>query len=267
MSAAESLDPFDSLWDAIAIHLRKERQRRKLTMDQVAQIIGADRQRVGNYEANRLQITKEHSELLDREWGTMFAVRRRYAAMFGRDQDWVKQLWDFEKGALVIKAFIDHFIPVPLQTEAYARCVFEKIRIVRDVDTAVRKRMQRTQALLEQETSIWALIDEDTLRMPGLPDEVKREQLRRLLDLSQEISIRVVRHADRLHVGTDGSFELITTSSGRDVAYAWAQVGGRLIHEASEVRNLALRYDRIGAKALTEEGSRELFLEGLELPQ
>jgi hypothetical protein len=44
----------------------------------------------------------------------------------------------------------------------------------------------------------------------------------------------------------------------------WAQLQGRLVHEVSEVRDMALRYDRIGAKALTEEDSRELIKNVME---
>ncbi|WP_026413592.1 helix-turn-helix domain-containing protein [Actinomadura oligospora] len=265
MSVAESLDPYDSLWHATAVYLRKERKRRKLTLEQVAQIIGADRQRVGNYEANRLQITKEHAEMLDGTWDTDFSVMRHFAVLFGNEQDWVKELWDYERGALVIKAYVAHFIPVPLQTEAYARAVIEKIRIADNVEAAVRNRMTRTKNLLEQNTSLWVLIDEEALEMEWIEsDEVKKEQLQALLDLSERFSVRVVEHRQRTHVGTDGNFELIVTDTGRDVAYVWAQIGGKVVHVSDQVRDLSLRWDRMGAKALTEDSTRELIRQKLE---
>ncbi|MEV4254441.1 helix-turn-helix transcriptional regulator [Spirillospora sp. NPDC049652] len=265
MSVAESLNPYDSLWHAVAVYLRKERKRRELTLEQVAQIIGADRQRVGNYEANRLQITKEHAELLDRAWGTAFSVMRHFAVLFGNEQDWVKELWDYERDALVIKAYVAHFIPVPLQTEAYARAVINKIRIAPDVEAAVRNRMTRTENLLGQDTSLWVLIDEDALEMEWIESsELKREQLQALLDLSERLSVRIVEHRQRTHVGTDGNFELIVTETGCDVAYVWAQIGGKVVHVSDQVRELSLRWERMGAKALTEDGSRELIRQKLE---
>ncbi|MFC5183258.1 helix-turn-helix domain-containing protein [Actinomadura harenae] len=265
MSVAESLNPTDSLWHATAVHLRTERKRRRLTLEQVAEIIRADRQRVGNYEANRLQITKEHAEILDRTWGTNFAVMRHFAVLFGTEQDWVKELWDYEKNALVIKAYIAHFIPVPLQTEAYARAVLETVRLTKDVEQEMQGRMARTEKLLKQKTSLWLLIDESALELDWLPsDEAKKEQLQRLLDMSEQVSVRVIKHTKRMHGGTAGSFEVITTATGQDVGYIWAQIGGKVVHVSDQVRELSLRWDRLGANALTEDDSRALIRQKLE---
>lgn len=264
MSAADDLRPEDSFWHLIAVYLRIERQRRKLSQSQVAEIIQADKQRVANTEAGRLNMTSVQAEQLDEAWGTLFRVLRKYAVSLGRDQEWWKQLADFETGALIVKLYIAKFIPVPFQTEAYARHQLTAGRVVRDIEGAVQARMARSKLLLGRlpELELWALIDEEALD-PPIPVEDKREQLQILLDLTDRTSVRIVP-GRTWHAGTDGNFELITTSSGTNVGYMWAQLGGRLVHDAAEVRELALRYDRIGAKALTEDGSRELITQRLE---
>ncbi|MBO2454676.1 hypothetical protein J4573_46840 [Actinomadura barringtoniae] len=276
MGVAESLNPEDSFWHCIAVNLRRERQRRNLTLQAVADIINAasegvgtaDRQGIGNYEANRLHITEEHARALDQAWGTTFIAWRKFAVLLGSDEDWWKQLFDFEKGALVVKVCIPDLVPVPLQTEGYARELIRQFQLVYDIDDAVRRRMSRTKDLRDQlpKMSLWTLIDESALD-PPMPVEVKREQLNALLELSPGASMRIVPSSARLHAGVGGGFQLITTAKGVEVAYVWAQLEGRLVHDPSEVRELALRYDRIGARALSEEGSRELVAKKLELLQ
>ncbi|WP_147339329.1 DUF5753 domain-containing protein [Actinomadura spongiicola] len=264
MSAADDLRPEDSFWNLIAIYLRTERLRRGLSQSQVAEIIQADKQRVANTEAGRLHMTSVQAEQLDEAWGTLFRVLRKYAVALGRDQEWWKQLIDFETGALIVKVYVSQFIPIPFQTEAYARHQLIAGRVIRDIDAAVQGRMERTKLLLGQlpKLEIWVLIDEEALD-PPIPVEDKREQLQVLLDLTERTSVRVVPERT-WHIGSDGDFELITTSFGANLAYMWAQLGGRLVHDAVEVREMALRFDRIGAKALTEDSSRELIRQRLE---
>ncbi|MFI0366241.1 Scr1 family TA system antitoxin-like transcriptional regulator [Actinomadura sp. 1N219] len=264
MSAANELRPEDSFWNLIAVYLRMERLRRGLSQSQVAEIIQADKQRVANTEAGRLNMTSVQAEQLDEAWGTLFRVLRKYAVTLGRDQEWWKQLIDFETGALIVKSYVSKYIPVPFQTETYARQLLTARRGVRDIEAAVKGRMARSSLLLDQlpKLDLWALIDEEALD-PPIPSEAKREQLQVLLDLTERTSVRIIP-ARTWHIGGEGNFELITTSTGANVGYMWAQLGGRLVHDAPEVRELALRYDRIGAKALTEHGSQELIEQKLE---
>ncbi|MGI5167851.1 helix-turn-helix domain-containing protein [Spirillospora sp. CA-253888] len=267
MTAAESLNPESSLWVYIAVHLRKERHRRKLTLSDVAMIIGADKARVSSYEAGRLKITAPHAEVLDREWGTMFAALRKMAVKIGLDEDWAKQLLDFERKALIIKIYFGEVVPVPAQTEGYARALITAGRNVRDIEQAVRRRMERKAMLLEQlsDMRLWLLVDERAFNLPGVPPEVMRGQAEALLELAQETSVRIVPTAALPHVGLEGDFELITPATGDEVAYVWAQLGGRLVHDTPDVRELALRWDQIGASSLTEVGSREFLRNMLEL--
>jgi hypothetical protein len=261
MTAADSLRPEDSLWHLISVYLRKERHRRKLSQSDVAAIIQADKQRVANTEAGRLNLTQAQAELLDEAWGTMFVPLRRYAVLLGRDQEWAKQLIDFETGALIMKLYFGRHIPVPFQTEDYARALITSCRVIANVEAAMRKRMARQKLLREQlpTLSLWLLVDEAALRPHGIPTAVIREQLAHLLQFSERASVRVVPETAPVHSGIDGDFQLITTATGGQVAYMWAQLQGRLVYEATEVRNLALQFDRIGARTLTEEDSRELI--------
>ncbi|MFC6880084.1 MULTISPECIES: DUF5753 domain-containing protein [Actinomadura] len=266
MGAAESLRPEDSLWNLISVYLRKERRQRELSQAEVGVVIQADKQRVANIEAGRLNLTSVQAELLDEAWGTLFVALRHYAVVLGRDREWTKQLIDFETGALIIKIYNSQIVPVPFQTEDYARAIITSCGVLEDVESAVRKRMDRQKLLLDQlkGMSLWLLIDEAALRYEGVPREVMTGQLERLIELAERASVRIVPSGSPAHIGVDGDFELITTADGTDIAYVWAQLQGRLVPDASEVRRMSLRYDRIGAQALPEQGSLELIKKVME---
>ncbi|MEW2356203.1 DUF5753 domain-containing protein [Spirillospora sp. NPDC029432] len=95
--------------------------------------------------------------------------------------------------------------------------------------------------------------------------EVMRAQLQHLYEMSEllHVSVRVLPFSAGAHLGVDGYFQVISLD-GRDVAYAGAQRGGRLIEDPSEVRDLAIMFERIGAKAASEDDSRTLIKRWME---
>lgn len=74
---------------------------------------------------------------------------------------------------------------------------------------------------------------------------------------------RVLKCVRYEHVGLDGAFEILYNERG-DVAYAEAQLGGRLVISDAEVRGMAIRYDQIGARAWPEDPSREYIQQQME---
>ncbi|WP_165978317.1 Scr1 family TA system antitoxin-like transcriptional regulator [Actinomadura darangshiensis] len=97
--------------------------------------------------------------------------------------------------------------------------------------------------------------------------EVMCAQLRYLLELGKlpHVSVRLILKSAGAHLGLDGPFRLITVK-GRQVAYAGARRGGRLIEDAAEVQELAVvDYERIGFKALSEDASRARVAELVEV--
>lgn len=61
-----------------------------------------------------------------------------------------------------------------------------------------------------------------------------RAQLTHLVESAQrpDITIRVVPRSVGAHVGRDGSFKIVTVD-GREVVYAAAHGGGRLVQDAT----------------------------------
>jgi hypothetical protein len=119
--------------------------------------------------------------------------------------------------------------------------------------------MDRQSAILDRPEPpyVWALLDEDILDDCIGGVEVMQAQLR------HHISIRIIPRSTGAHIGKDGPFRIISVDS-RDIAYAGAARGGRLIEMCGEVEDFRLDFDRIGHKAASDDASRALIERRLE---
>ncbi|MFA1551097.1 Scr1 family TA system antitoxin-like transcriptional regulator [Actinomadura chokoriensis] len=113
---------------------------------------------------------------------------------------------------------------------------------------------------------VWVLMDEDAVTSEIGGRRVMCAQLAHLLELGglPHVSVRLILKSAGAHLGLDGPFRLITVKN-RQIAYAGARRGGRLIEDAAEVQELAVDYERIGFKALSEDASRARIAELLEV--
>lgn len=262
MTAREAIDPNSSLWAWLAVDLWFCRTQRGLSLAQVGLIVKAARGTVSNWEAGRLRPQDDHMKRLDEAWSTGGHFQRLlHFARSGHDPDWFKQYIQYEAAADVIKIYHGQSLPVPVQTYEYARSLLSVGAGAEDIEGALEVRLTR-QEMLSRPTPprLWILIDETVLDHLVGGSEVMCDQLRRLLDLGQSprIAIRIVPTSAGAHPGFDGPFQVLTVH-GRDIAYAGAQIGGRLIEAGDEVRTLAIRFDEIGAEALSRSASKELI--------
>jgi len=230
-----------------------------MTLAQVGSIIGAARSTVSNIEAGRLRIDDRQAFLLDRHYGTGFLLQLLlYYARLGHDPEWFQQFSTYESQARVIKIYAGSVIPLPLQTEEYTRSLLAAGRR-RDIETEVGVRMARQHALIDRDDPpwIWVIFDEAAIETWVGGGDVMRHQLKHLLELVDlpHISVRVLPRRSGAHPGQDGPFRLISMES-RDVVYVGAHRGGRLIEEPTEVREIAIDFDRIGENALPATESR-----------
>jgi hypothetical protein len=263
----DPLDPKISFWHFLAYYLRFEREKQGLSLTQWGQIIGAARSTVSNMEAGRHKIHDDQVKLIDGKFGTgrLFELLLWYART-AHNPDWFRQYTQYEADATIIRIYHGQVIPTPLQAEAYIRALLLASN-VKDVEASVEARMARQDAMFssDEPPEIWLLLDEPALTYEIGGPETMREQLRHLLKLGMlpNISIRLLPKSSGAHLGLDGPFRVISMES-RDVAYAGAQRGGRLIEATGEVRDLRVDFERIGHKALCEDDSRTLIEQYLE---
>ncbi|TDE33662.1 helix-turn-helix transcriptional regulator [Actinomadura sp. 6K520] len=262
MSAADEIDPASSLYDWLAYDLRFYRQKRGLTGVQVGKIINCVRSHVANLEAGRACIDMDQAKALDRMWDTGGHFERLlFFARSLHNPDWFRQSTEYEAKARILRIYQGQTIPVPLQTEDYARAVLSMAR-VDDVEKALFGRMARQELIIGREDHplIMVLLDQDSLDRPTGGPSVMKAQLRRLLELGERpaVSIRVIARSAGWHFGLNGPFQIMSLER-RDVAYVGAFRGGRLVQDAAEVREMAVDFELIGAKASSEGESRALI--------
>jgi DNA-binding XRE family transcriptional regulator len=263
----DPLNPKISLWHFLAYQLRCEREKQGLSLTQWGKIISAARSTVSNIEAGRLKIDEDQAILLDKRYGTgrLFEMLLWYACT-AHDPDWFRSYTQYEAVATVIKIYQGQLIPNPLQTEAYTRALLLESS-TKDIDAEVESRMARQDTILNRSDPpfVWVLLDEGALDYQVGGSKVMQAQLRHLLELGElpHVSVRFISKSAGAHLGCDGPFRIISLES-RDVAYAGAQRGGRLIEATGEVRELRVDYDRIGMKASSEDVSRSLIEKVME---
>ncbi|MWA01926.1 hypothetical protein F8568_016410 [Actinomadura sp. LD22] len=233
MSAADEIDPMSSLYAWLAFDLRFYRQKRGLTGTRVGEIINCVRSHVANLEAGRACIDMNQAKALDQAWDTGGHFERLlHFARCLHNPDWFRQSVEYEVKAKILRIYQGQTIPVPLQTEDYARAVLSLARVA-DVEKALMERM--------------------------------KAQLQRLLELGERpsVSIRVIARSAGWHFGLNGPFQIMSLER-KDVAYIGAFRGGRLAQDAAEVREMAVDFELIGAKASSEGESRALIEQLME---
>lgn len=263
----EPLNPKLSMWHFLSYYLRFLREKEGLSLTRWGKIIGAARSSVSNMEAGRHRLQDDQAKRIDVKFGTggLIELLLWYARM-AHDPDWGRQLDRYEEQATLIKMYHGQVIPFALQTDDYT-WTYVQAGTPKDFEAEMAVRVARKKLLLERGTSveIWAMLDEGVLaRMVGGP-QVMREQLEHLLTMADlpQVTLRIVPFSSGAHLGADGSLQILSLDS-RDIAYSGAQNGGRLIEMPGEVRELSVKLDRIGAKAASEDASRDILKQYLE---
>ncbi|MDF9814613.1 helix-turn-helix transcriptional regulator [Streptomyces sp. SPB162] len=184
----------------LGAELRKLRNRAGLSGDQAGALLDADRTRISNIEAGRIDVSRNRLYLLLREYGCprgplfdglMEMAQERgkgwwdeYCDVMGRD---ALDLAELESRSTAVRVHEPLFIPGMLQTEDYAR---EAIAAVgRDTERReryVQFRMARQQALTgERPAAYHAVLYEAALRVEVGSVQIMRKQLLRLIEVAR----------------------------------------------------------------------------------
>jgi Domain of unknown function (DUF5753)/Helix-turn-helix len=267
MSVRESLDPDRSLWDLIAAELRRQRELRKISGSRLGALLGCDRSTVSRYESGILKLPERHAKLLDHAWNTEgLFTRLVHFAKARNEEDWFVGLTEYEARATRIKMWEVTWVPGLLQTVDYARAALA-VGLADDVEAALEKRMARQSAVFDRPRPphISVVLNWAVLEQPVGDAGIMRAQFARLLEVGDlpNVSIRVLEKSAGAHAGLDGSCKLLTVDD-RDVAFADAPHGGRLMREAADVQSIATRFDRIGDVATPVGPSRILIERAME---
>ncbi|MFJ3228259.1 helix-turn-helix domain-containing protein [Streptomyces sp. NPDC086783] len=173
----------------------------------------------------------------------------------------VRELKLLEERAVEIVAYGDHNLHGLLQTEQYARALFEMRQPAysRDeVERAVAARMARQSIYDRDPAPALVFVQEEvTLRRPLGGRMVMRRQLERLLEVAQlrNVTVQVMPTDREEHAGMQGETQVLKFEDGSAVGRSEGAFSGRAVCEPRQLRILELRHGMIRAQALTPRES------------
>ncbi|MFC6880565.1 MULTISPECIES: helix-turn-helix domain-containing protein [Actinomadura] len=247
----------------MAYYLRFLRLRHASTQVEVGKILGCTNSQVSKYESAQKQLDGRQCAALDEAWDTggLFTILLGYAKL-GTDVNWPVRLGRYQRNAVEHYIFSNYMIPMPFQTEDYARGVLRAgydAGFLDDVDATLGGRMELQAAMLEGNPQIWAVLDQGALREMGSVG-VMAAQRDHLIEMgaSPNVSLRILPLSAAPHIGVDGPFHCFTLPDRRLAAFSGNALGvGRVIDDQPEASSAVLRFHRIAARAWSEDQTRE----------
>ncbi|MEV5977349.1 helix-turn-helix transcriptional regulator [Streptomyces sp. NPDC052114] len=169
---------------------------------------------------------------------------------------WFRRWAQLEREAIALYTYECRLIPGLLQTEAYARTLFEaRVPILTDeaLEDQVAARMAR-QALLRERpnTAFSFIIDEHVfLRRTG-GTEVTRELIDHVLELTapRNIDLQIMPLSQDVHAGLNGPIQLLETPDNRWFGYCEGQESGQFVSDPKVISTLQTRYAKLRSQAL-----------------
>ncbi|NEB75160.1 helix-turn-helix domain-containing protein [Streptomyces sp. SID14478] len=182
--------------------------------------------------------------------------------------DWFSLYVSLEGAAEMIRAYEPHFVPGLLQTEEYARAVFDAGTVGRskpdDIDRHVSLRLAR-QSLLTREDAphLWVVMDETVLRRPPGGPAVLRGQLDRLVEAAAlpHVTLQIAEFTAGPHPGTFGPFTLFRFPARElpDMVYSEYVTGALYLDARDEVGMHLEVLDHLVAQAASAERTVEIL--------
>lgn len=176
--------------------------------------------------------------------------------------DWFVTYVGLEQAAAIIRCYEVQFIPGLLQTEAYARAVIQlgQAATAAEIERRVALRMQRQKLLdVPQPPDFWAVVDEAVLRRRLGGQQVMRDQLDHLLEVSRrpDVTLQVVPFERSDAAASGGPFTLLrfTEKDLPDIVYLEQLTSALYLDKRADAEVYLKIIDRLAAGALTPRQS------------
>ncbi|MDI2132591.1 helix-turn-helix domain-containing protein [Yinghuangia seranimata] len=249
--------------------MKQFRERLGITRQELGDAVGYSKDQVASIELGRRPAKEAFTTAAERVLGTQGAL-----AALQDEVDLAKLPIFFQDFAQLEADAVSRFsydpllVPGLLQTEAYARAVFEgqcPPMSADEVEQNVEARLARQRLLGREPLIELSFIIGDTALLNVIGgDAAMAEQRRRLVDVVQQrnMEIQVMRQTNCFHPGLNGPFVLLETDGNRRFGYIESQGLGRVASGVRTVGTLALRYGKLRSHALNCEESA-LFIRRL----
>ncbi|AWW39854.1 helix-turn-helix domain-containing protein [Streptomyces cadmiisoli] len=251
-------DPSDSLRTFGAV-VQALREHAGLSRAEFGELVRFSKHTVESVELGRRMPDESFVERAEDATGSTGALRKAARHLTRGEAGlaaWFRRWARLEKVAVSLCTYECRLVPGLLQSEGYARAVFDgTIPLVTDegLESLLDVRMKRQRMLYDKTTVPFSFIVEEHVLRRRFGDA---EQMRELYDHVLEhaalrnVTLQIVPFEAGLHACLDGPLQLLETPDGRRFAYSEGQQNGRLIADVKEVSLLQQRYDKLRSQAL-----------------
>lgn len=264
----------------LGLELRRHRTALKVSADEVAARLGWSQSKVTRIENGVSPLTRPDLLRLLDHYGVTDDEARSQLIRLGqaaRERGWwidyrevltasLPSYIALESDAAELHLWSWATIPGLLQTPAYARAVLTydlEVRSEDATDRLVEARMARQERLRDGELKLWAVLDESMLHRPIGGFDVLRDQLTRLLDLGDLVTLQVMRSRVDWHPGLNGAFTVMHFASQDHPPIAWSEgaAGDIVVDRAADVAHYTQAFDHVRAAAESPVHSVEMIAE------
>ncbi|MET9292012.1 helix-turn-helix transcriptional regulator [Streptomyces sp. NPDC003077] len=255
-------DEFKAVVVAVGRQLKLWREAAGLRMAEFAERMGYSENLIYKVESARRIPRPEYLDLADEVLGAggkIAAMKKDVET--ARYPKRVRDLARLEGEAVEIGAYGNHNFHGLLQTEEYARSLFEMRRPAHsgdDVDRLVDARMARRSMFDRSPAPALTFVQEEvTLRRPIGGRMVLRRQLEHMLEIGRlrNVEIQVMPTDRDDHAGMCGELQVLKFEDGTTVGLSEGPFVSHLVSDPKQLQTLELRYSIVQAQALTPRES------------
>ncbi len=267
--------------------LRRLRESRGITREAAGYAIRASESKISRLELGRVSFKARDVEDLLTLYGVTDEQEREALLGLVREANiagwwhsygdvlpgWFQTYIGLEGAASLIRIYEVQFIHGLLQTEAYAHAVVARGMPgapQAEIDRRVALRLERQKVLVsERAPQFHAVLDEAALRRPYGDRAVMREQLKHLIEISEQpnVTLQVMPFSFGGHSGESGAFTMLRfpESDLSDIVYLEQLTGALYIDKPEEVAQYERAMDRLREDSPDPEGSRDVLRGLLQL--
>lgn len=254
-------------WHLIGAQLAMFRAAARLTQAALAERLNVGEDTIASVEQGRRPLQLDLAILLDELLDTKGALAVAVARVPQRERypAFVQDFMDYEQEAVSLLSYENQVVPGLLQTESYARAVFNSAYPpleADEVEERVVSRLERRKLLERKPRPMMNfLLEEVILHRPLGGRAVLREQLQWLRHCAELpfLGLQILQTDHESHAALDGPMVLIETPDHDQLAYIEGQRVSVLVDDLDEVCMLQQKYGMLRSQALSPRESMRLL--------
>ncbi|MFG1702764.1 Scr1 family TA system antitoxin-like transcriptional regulator [Nonomuraea sp. M3C6] len=258
MPAAKELDPTAGPAARFGVDLRKYRLAAGMNQTNLGKVAGYSKSRIGNVERGDEKPTHEMIIKCEEALGLSGELLLHWPNIHGSGSpEWFREWPPIERRAETIMTFAAMNFPGLVQTEEYARAVFEgePNAMPEQVEESVKSRLERQKIFQRSKPLKYlAVLDEGLLNRPLGAAGVLLRQLEHLIRMVEQrlVSVQLLPYEARCAAATAGMMVLAMEDGVPIAGSVESALRGSVVHDPKEIAALVDRLDTIRRSALPE---------------